>query len=63
DPEKFMDQTIRDANYPKVKTADLTTMVQKLFAAPAAAATTQEKSKRRSWGKMLEWGGIRGISS
>lgn len=42
----------------------LNPFLYRLMTAPvAAAATTQEKTKRRSWGKVLEWGGLKSSSS
>ncbi|KAG0235982.1 hypothetical protein BGX31_004103 [Mortierella sp. GBA43] len=61
--EEYTDPNIRSRSYPQVRPDDVTRMVGKLMTAPVVATTTQEKTKRRSWGKVLEWGGIRGSSS
>ncbi|KAG0316648.1 hypothetical protein BGZ97_006549 [Linnemannia gamsii] len=62
--EEYMDPQIRSQHYAQVKPDDVTRMLEKLMTAPvAAAATTQEKTKRRSWGKVLEWGGLKSSSS
>ncbi|KAG0303506.1 hypothetical protein BGZ98_006576 [Dissophora globulifera] len=62
--EEYMDPVVRNRYYAQVKADDVTKMLEKLMTAPAAAATTtQEKTKRRSWGKVLEWGGIKSSSS
>ncbi|KAF9351418.1 hypothetical protein BGX26_010571 [Mortierella sp. AD094] len=61
--EEYMDPAIRNRNYAQVKSDDVTRMLEKLMTAPVVAPTTQEKTKRRSWGKVLEWGGIKSSSS
>ncbi|KAF9433132.1 hypothetical protein BGZ76_009844 [Entomortierella beljakovae] len=61
--EEYMDPNVRNKHYAQVKSEDVTRMLEKLMTAPIAAATTQEKTKRRSWGKVLEWGGIKSSSS
>ncbi|KAF8949635.1 hypothetical protein BGZ46_005024 [Entomortierella lignicola] len=62
--EEYMDPAIRSRKYSQVKSDDVTRMLEKLMTAPVVATTTtQEKTKRRSWGKVLEWGGIKSSSS
>ncbi|KAF8929985.1 exocyst complex subunit Sec15-like-domain-containing protein [Dissophora ornata] len=61
--EEYMDPSIRNRNYAQVKPDDVTRMLEKLMTAPVATTSTQEKTKRRSWGKVLEWGGIKSSSS
>ncbi|GJJ72836.1 exocyst complex component 6 [Entomortierella parvispora] len=61
--EEYMDPQIRSRYYAQVKPDDVTRMLEKLMTAPVAATTTQERTKRRSWGKVLEWGGIKSSSS
>ncbi|KAF9949893.1 hypothetical protein BGZ72_008346 [Mortierella alpina] len=61
--EDYMDPQIRSQHYARVKAEDVTRMLEKLMTAPVAATTTQERTKRRSWGKVLEWGGIKSSSS
>ncbi|KAG0043847.1 hypothetical protein BGZ83_010980 [Gryganskiella cystojenkinii] len=61
--EEYMDPQIRSKYYSQVKPDDVTRMLEKLMTAPVAATTTQERTKRRSWGKVLEWGGIKSSSS
>ncbi|KAI1320721.1 hypothetical protein EDD11_010255 [Mortierella claussenii] len=61
--EEYMDPAIRNRNYAQVKADDVTRMLEKLMTAPVVASNTQERTKRRSWGKVLEWGGIKSSSS
>ncbi|KAF9110162.1 hypothetical protein BGX27_006704 [Mortierella sp. AM989] len=61
--EEYMDPEVRSKRYTQVKSDDVTRMLEKLMTAPVVAPTTQEKTKRRSWGKVLEWGGIKSSSS
>ncbi|KAF9185313.1 hypothetical protein BGZ51_002737 [Haplosporangium sp. Z 767] len=56
--EDYMDPQIRSRHYSQVKPEDVTRMLEKLMTAPVAATTTQERTKRRSWGKVLEWGAL-----
>ncbi|KAG0012615.1 hypothetical protein BGZ80_011625 [Entomortierella chlamydospora] len=63
DTEEYMDPAIRSRNYAQVKSDEVTRMLEKLMTAPVAAATTQVETQMRSWGKVLEWGGIKSSSS